>query len=363
MDTNAKPVTDFDKSRHFDSLRLQVPETATGEKGFLARLRGEPATACPSYKTTDPASRWHQGWKNADQILNSLASVKGVAEADVVDHKKQELWLWVKVLAEVVGALAAVVAGFLLWQQVNQQSMQIQQQSTQIQQQATDNLIARRAQLLDTIFTVDCGDSDEPENCRPALRARTEAAIAFVEIERSRGQTRPDLHRADLRGGNLAQADLHGINLSRANLSEAILAQTDLSMAHLGSADLSGANLSSADLHRAYLGSANLSQSDLLKANLLKANLTEANLSGANLLSARIEGSNLLGADLHDAKNLGPANLADTCGDKETQLPEGVTIPDTWPCIWKPDESGEWIRVRLPNEPLSQVMTRADDIP
>ncbi len=164
-----------------------------------------------------------------------------------------------------IGVFGLVVATFAiftplvtLWQSflIRDQNTTIQRQ---VEQQAADNLIVRRAQLLATIYEEKCQDSppaaesaegeespaapaesaegeESPERaCAPRahVRARQEAVLAFVEIERGNGA------RPDLRGANLLDA-----NFSRANLIGANLIDADLRGANLLDANLFGADLS-----------------------------------------------------------------------------------------------------------------------
>jgi len=311
--------------------------------------------------------------------------------------------------------LAALPGALLIWQNLLLQS--------QVQQQASDTLIVRRAQLLETIYSEDCveveaggeasvagdsqnGDRDEenptepaaappdtePElKCRPTahIRARQEAVLAFIEIERGRGVTldlraanlssvnlrgadahrtnlssadlsSADVHRADLsyaklsyanlrsanlRGANLRDANLHGARLMNADLSgaylygawlmnadlsSAALSETNLRHANLGDADLAYAELISADLRGAKLISADLIGAKLSSARLGGASLRGANLIGADLRDAKLRDADLGGADLHNACNLTPAQTESAIGSAATLLPEGLTHPSHW---------------------------------
>lgn len=111
----------------------------------------------------------------------------------------------------------------------------------QVDQQAADTLIVRRTQLLDTIYTckeetaepqtedteptdteLESWDIEDVGPCEPRahLRARQEAVLAFVQIERKRGK-QPNLRSANLRGAHLYGADLGGAILTDAILTRA----------------------------------------------------------------------------------------------------------------------------------------------
>ncbi len=98
--------------------------------------------------------------------------------------------------------------------------------------------------------------------------------------------------------------------------------------------DLSNANLERCDLILADLAGADLSGASLVMANLKAADLRGANLSGANLVGARMIGvdlvaANISAADLRTAEDLTSAQLEETQGDRETQLPDNVEAPLT----------------------------------
>lgn len=121
-----------------------------------------------------------------------------------------------------------------------------------------------------------------------------------------------NLHEADLSGFDLSglgffSVDLRGVNLSKTNLSGSDFHMSDLSRVDFSGANLSGANLSS--------------------ANLSEANLTNANLENAYLALAVLKGANLSGADLSRARSLNDSSLDEACGDDDTRLPVGFSIP------------------------------------
>jgi len=178
-----------------------------------------------------------------------------------------------------------------------------------------------------------------------------------------------DLFQANLRGAYLIRANLSSANLRKANLSnalldDAILSNTQLMWADLRGADLHGANLRGANftgadlggakLERAILLGANLSHADLNHADLREATFVGANLSGANLSGADLEATNFggaylawadfgradlrqarfSGADLREAIAINQADLDATCGDEETLLRDGLTIPSCFEVEW-----------------------------
>jgi uncharacterized protein YjbI with pentapeptide repeats len=100
-------------------------------------------------------------------------------------------------------------------------------------------------------------------------------------------------------------------------------------------ADLAGADLSRIELLVANLSGADLSGANLVMTNLNGADLSGANLRRANLVGARmigvdLERTDLRGADLRTAEDLTQEQLAESLGDENTQLPEGLKRPAKW---------------------------------
>jgi hypothetical protein len=116
-------------------------------------------------------------------------------------------WFGVRLWHMALASGGVITAGILIWQgflvrsQIEQQQAQNKLIRDQIEQQAADTLIVRRTQLLDTIYTTECSDPDDPETCWPKAhpRARQEAASAFIKIESGRGVS-ASLTGADLTG-------------------------------------------------------------------------------------------------------------------------------------------------------------------
>ena len=234
-------------------------------------------------------------------------------------------WVWRISLIALIAVVPTVATLLLLMQQNSIVQGQNTLLQSQIDQQAKLDDLNRRAELLAILYDRTECDKDNREDCplKSSNRARFEAAMAFVAIERSAKVVQPNLRQvnfieANMNGIVLTQtnlsesnlisatlyaANLSGANLFRANLSGAGLWKADLQGADLWGADLSGADLweadlSGADLSRANLAEAHLVEADLEKANLSLANLRGVRLSGANLREARLRGAILEGADL-----------------------------------------------------------------
>jgi len=85
-------------------------------------------------------------------------------------------------------------------------------------------------------------------------------------------------------------------------------------------------SLVNADLRDAHLGNFDLCRSILVEADLRRARLSAADLSWVDLRLAYLSQARFHGADLRGA-NLSQEQLSLACGDAETKLPEGLTIP------------------------------------
>lgn len=158
------------------------------------------------------------------------------------------------------------------------------------------------------------------EKPRPSYtsRARAEALISFLKLERGNGRQNIDLSGAQLQNldiysvalslkkgiKSLDSIDLSGVDLSHSNLNHSILNKVNLSSGKLVEADLRNTILTQANLKDAILNGANLNQANLEKVNLegaiLKgANLKDAILYGVDLKTAKISGSDFSGVDLN----------------------------------------------------------------
>ncbi len=296
------------------------------------------------------------------------------------------LWWCVGGLASPAGVAVGLAAfltlaltGWNAWEFRRQNEALANQNRTlqrQVDQQEADNRLVRRAELLATIYEEDCREESPEKICEPRshLRARQEAVLAFVNIERATGVA-PDLsgadlrradfeeahlskvsfREADLRLANLSGVDLADANLLRANLARALLPRSDLSRAILRGAMLVQASfrqalLSGADLRQASLNRANLEGAKLLGADLRGAVLNKTILGGADLSEADLRGAILIGADLLEADfsradlngailiatdvsqtlGLTQEHLNGTKGDANTIIPNGLERPAHW---------------------------------
>ena len=184
---------------------------------------------------------------------------------------------------------------------------------------AQNTRVARSTQLIELLFDETCSAKGA---CKPTAppRLRSEAARAYVELER------------DLESGHI---DLAGAHLEQVVLRQVDLSEVDFTDASMSEANLQRANLSGAILHYADLADADLTNADLVDAQLQRADLARADLRGvrfgeAVISAANFEGAYLQRADLSDVKQLRTARLEGAFYDGNTEFPRG----------FKPEEVG-----------------------
>ncbi len=138
---------------------------------------------------------------------------------------------------------------------------------------------------------------------------------------------------ARLDKANFARVEAYRSGFKNAFAQGASFASAELQRASFNGADLSHANFAKADLSRADFDNAILSGASFAYANLSRADLSQANVEGtlgfdrAFMLLTRIEG-----LDLSRATGLDQSQIDIACGDAETKLPKGLTVPTGWPC-------------------------------
>ena len=146
--------------------------------------------------------------------------------------------------------------------------------------------------------------------CGTSAVAQTASQIASVKAGKS---------CADC---NLFQADLSYSDLSGKTFAGARLRQSEMSLATADSTNFSRTDLSIANLYGVRATGANFARANLERAILVGGYFSSANFAGANLAD-----TNLSGAELAGARGLTQAQLSKACGDAETTLPRGLTVP------------------------------------
>ena len=152
------------------------------------------------------------------------------------------------------------------------------------------------------------------------------AAIASFAIFPAMAQSTSDIAKVrdgqSCAGCNLFQAELAYQDADKMDLSKARLRQSNLALTTFDDVNLSGANLSVANLFGARFNRANFARANMQNVIAVGTYFGSSNLTGADL-----SGANLSGADLTIAQGLTQAQLNRACGDNNTRLPKGKTVP------------------------------------
>ena len=136
---------------------------------------------------------------------------------------------------------------------------------------------------------------------------------------------------------NLARSKMQDVTLVEAEITRSILTGSDLSRADLARGVFTVTNFNAADLSSATAPGANFEGSHFIDARFDHANLQEARLDkglfhkvkfgNAIMRGATMAGADFSGADLSRAQGLKQAQLDTACGDPETDLPPGLSMP------------------------------------
>jgi len=163
------------------------------------------------------------------------------------------------------------------------------------------------------------------------------ADLSGALLEKAVG-TRADFSAANLSGANLSAAEFSRTNFHRANLTGVNFVNSEMNRSDFTEADLTGSDMSKAELARVILRDAVIAGVPFSYSNLSRADLSGTDLDDAELTGTYMYLTRLDGADLSRTKGLTQYQLSLACGSTQTMLPEGLTIPEHWPC---PDYSAE----------------------
>lgn len=136
---------------------------------------------------------------------------------------------------------------------------------------------------------------------------------------------------------NMAEADFQDATLTEAKFDRVILTNSDLSRADLTRATLTYSDFKDANLTSAIAPDVNFEGSKFANARFDHMNLRNARLNDghflnvkfgdAELTGASFSGADLSKADLSNTKGLTQAQLDEACGNSETLLPIGLSVP------------------------------------
>lgn len=180
--------------------------------------------------------------------------------------------------------------------------------------------------------------ADPYDAMRVTARARTLAVLTQLDGKRKRTillflrESRLINSKVLCRKGQVAaQSRLVGLkdaDFSNAHLRNVQIVSTD----RMETVSMEGVVLEGADLRYATLYGADLRGADLRSVDLRHADLSGVNLGvlKENKRAADVRATDLRGADLRQAKGLTQRQIAETIGDRATQLPDYLQLPETW---------------------------------
>lgn len=147
-----------------------------------------------------------------------------------------------------------------------------------------------------------------------------------------------NLVRASLKGASAPGANFSGVLASRTNFSEANFAGANFEKAETFRVDFSNSDLSNVNMSRAEFGRAMFAGADITGVSFDFTNLARADLRGVKFSTPPSFDNTFLfqtrldGLDLSQASGLQQWQISLSCGDADTQLPDGLERPATWPC-------------------------------
>ncbi|RFB04643.1 pentapeptide repeat-containing protein [Parvularcula marina] len=152
------------------------------------------------------------------------------------------------------------------------------------------------------------------------------AALANVTLQMSHGQD------TRFNGALMHRSDFSRATLRRARFDQAIMAHTVFEGAEIIEGSFSGAMMRGGSLSGATMAGTRFDEARFERTDMRQADFSATSFRGAVLLNTKLHGSslaaaNLSGADLSTVLGLTQDQLNRACGDADTRLPEGYTIP------------------------------------
>ena len=145
------------------------------------------------------------------------------------------------------------------------------------------------------------------------------------------------MYRVEGNNVNLNGANLEDATLTEANLENSIFIGTDFKRADLTRGKFIGGDFRQTSFERAIASDVDFENTNFADANLNHINLHKANLKGgqfknvtfgnAILLDAELSGANFSDATMTQVQGLKQAQLDTACGNANTQLPFGLSVP------------------------------------
>ena len=145
------------------------------------------------------------------------------------------------------------------------------------------------------------------------------------------------LYSVEGKNVNMNGANLEDATLTQANLGESIFIGTNFRRADLTRGQFKGGDFRKASFERAVATDTNLQNTNFTDAKLDHANLNKAIMDGGNfsnvtfgnaiMLDATMLATNISNADLSMTQGLKQEQLDTACGNMNTKLPDGLSVP------------------------------------
>ncbi len=183
------------------------------------------------------------------------------------------------------------------------------------------NSIFTRANLENTIMT------------KTFLQGSQLDSATLVNAKISRAiMTNMTARGADFSSTLIEDTDMTGIQAQGALFKETEISNSILSAGQYSGTDFSGSAFVATYLDQSIFFGANFNDVTFYDVNMSRANLEQVRGQGAvfdkvEFYKTKLAGANFSGADLSTATALTQEQLSLACGNAETKLPEGMTIP------------------------------------
>lgn len=221
-----------------------------------------------------------------------------------------------------LGALLGLGGVFLLKEQNGLIEKQNEYFQEQIKGQDRQWRVQQRATLLSMLYDKrDCQlKKDEDRECpnKASIRARKEAAIAFVVLEKDRIELikkenaklgikqsilddKPDLTKVDLSKAILNEVKWNNVKLFKANLNRATLVEAYLEYADISDAILNKADFSSTHMRSAFFNFSKMEKVNFVSADLRDVSFYHVSMQQANFINSDVRGADFTGADLQES--------------------------------------------------------------
>jgi uncharacterized protein YjbI with pentapeptide repeats len=152
-------------------------------------------------------------------------------------------------------------------------------------------------------------------------------AVAVALSSPALAQNATQVARVTETGVSCPGCDLLQIELSYQSATNRNYAGARLMQAGMTAGIYDGTNFRGANMRFLEGSASRFSQADFSNADLSQAALVGSYFGGARFNRANLAGANLSGSDFSTARGLTQSQLDQACGDAETLLPPGLSVP------------------------------------